>query len=137
MQAKKIKKKMKALGRSKRNCNYYVEMPQTYRYIDTLLKIPIEDYRKHAVDVIIIPYLVVIKGMTDMNQIQDITMQWLDKCDQLKRLEPSRHAFAARIRSRTHQVMEAHSQGEAIAPMKWETLKYENPKMYRQLYVRV
>jgi hypothetical protein len=110
-------------------------IPETYRYIeDKLLKTPIEDYRKKAVDVIIIPYLVVIKGMTDINQIQDITMQWLDKCDELRRLD-SRHAFAARIWYRTHQVIEAHSKGEAIPPKKWETLKDENPELYKLLNV--
>jgi hypothetical protein len=82
------------------------------------------------------PYLVVIKGLTDLNQIQDIAMEWMDKCDQLKRLD-SRQAFVARIRSRTHQVMEAHAKGEAIPPKKWETLKKENPDLYRQLYVPI
>ena len=63
-------------------------------------------------------------------------MQWLDKCDQLKRLDSSQ-AFVARIRSRTHQVMEAHAKGEAIPPKKWETLKKENPDLYRQLYAPI
>lgn len=110
-------------------------IPKTYRYIEErLLKTPIEDYRKKAVDVIIIPYLVVIKGMTDINQIQGITMQWLDRCDQLRRLD-SRHSFVGRITSRAYQVLEAHSKGEAIAPMKWKTLKDENPELYKLLNV--
>jgi hypothetical protein len=74
--------------------------------------------------------------MTDINQIQDIAMQWLDKCDQLRRLD-SRHSFVARIRSRTHQVMEAHSKSEAIAPMKWETLKVEYLELYKRLNVPI
>jgi hypothetical protein len=61
--------------------NRNVAVPETYRYIEeTLLKTPIEDYRKHVIGVILIPYFVVIKGMTDFNQIFDIIMQWLDKC---------------------------------------------------------
>jgi hypothetical protein len=44
-----------------------------------------------------------------------------------------RPSFVARIKSRTYQVMEAHSKGEAIAPMKWETLKNENPWLYEKL----
>ncbi len=35
----------------------------------------------------------------------------------------SRHASVARIRSRAHQVIEAHLKGEAIPPKKWEALK--------------
>jgi hypothetical protein len=109
-------------------------VPETYRYIEeTLLKTPIEDYRKHVVGVILIPYFVVIKGMTDFNQIFDIIMQWLDKCAELRRLEPSRHDFVDRVRRRIIEVMEGHSKDEARAPMRWETLKDENPLLYEKL----
>jgi hypothetical protein len=109
-------------------------IPETYRYIeDKLLKTPIEDYRKHVVDVILIPYFVVIKGMTDFNQIFDIIMQWLDKCAQLRRLNPSRHDFVNRVRQRINEVMEDHSKDEAIAPMRFETLKEKNPNLYKTL----
>jgi hypothetical protein len=109
--------------------------PETYRYIeDALLKTAIEDYRKHAIDIIIIPYLVVIKGMTDRNQIYDIVMQWLDKCSELRRLEPSRHEFSVRVRTRIDEVMMLGDQ--AIAPMKLETLKRESPWLYEKLQYR-
>lgn len=137
-----IRREQERTARMNNNNHHYNNssngiIPETYRYIeDALLKTAIADYRKNALDVIIIPYLVVIKGLTDLNQIQDIAMQWLDKCDQLKRLD-SRQAFVARIQSRTHQVMEAHAKDEAIPPKKWETLKKENPDLYRQLYVPI
>jgi hypothetical protein len=60
---------------------------------------------KHARDLIIIPYLVVCRGITDRNQIYDIVMDWADKCDKLRRLEPSRHGFSVRVRSRIDEVM--------------------------------
>jgi hypothetical protein len=44
-----------------------------------------------------------------------------------------RPSFVARIKSRTYQVMEAHSKGEAIAPMKWDTLKNENSWLYEKV----
>jgi hypothetical protein len=47
----------------------------------------------------------------------------------------SRHAFVARIRYRTHRVIETHSKTEVIPSKKWETLKDDNPELYRQLYV--
>lgn len=102
-------------------------------WIEKLLQTPIDDYRKHAIDIIIIPYLVVIKRVADASKIYNITMQWLEKCAELKRLEPSRHVFAARKRSRIYQVMQADSKGEAIAPMKWERLKKENPWLFKKL----
>ena len=76
----------------------------TIPWIEKLLQTSIEDYRKHARDLILVPYLVVIKGITDEYQIYDIVMQWANKCAELKRLEPSRQEFAARIRSRIYQV---------------------------------
>jgi hypothetical protein len=75
---------------------------------------------------------VVVKGMTDRDQIYDVIMQWLDnKCAQLRRLEPSRREFSARVRRRIDEVIRQGDQ--AIAPMKWETLKRENPWLYEKL----
>jgi hypothetical protein len=44
-----------------------------------------------------------------------------------------RPSFVARIKSRTYRVMEAHPKGEAIAPMKWDTLKNENSWLYEKV----
>lgn len=97
-------------------------------YIEKLLKTPIADYRKHARDLILVPYLVVRKGMTNPDQIYDIVMQWADKCAELKRLEPSRHEFASRLRSRIKEVMQSR-----VPPMQFETLREKNPDLYRRL----
>jgi hypothetical protein len=67
---------------------------------------PISDYRKTARDLILIPYLIVDKGMTDRDKIYDIVIQGADKCDQLRRLEPSRRDFSIRVRSRIDQEYE-------------------------------
>jgi hypothetical protein len=97
----------------------------TIPWIEKLLQTPIEDYRKHARDLILVPYLVVIKGMTDEYQIYDIVMQWANKCAELKRLEPSRQEFAARVRSRIEQVTRYR-----VPPMTFETLKEKCPELY-------
>jgi hypothetical protein len=68
--------------------------------------------------------------MTDVDQIQDIVMQWADKCDELYRLEPSRRKYEKEVRSRILEVMQTR-----IPPMRLETLKEKNPELYRQLYV--
>jgi hypothetical protein len=68
--------------------------------------------------------------MIDVDQIQEIVMQWADNCAKLYRFEPSMREFANRVRSRTYKVMR-----DRIPPMKLETLKEENPELYRQLSV--
>lgn len=127
--------KVKTLGRSKPNHYKNDEVPETYRYIEErLLKTPIEDYRKHVRDVILIPYFVLIKGLADNpKQIYQIVMEWADKCAELRRLEPSRSDFEHKTIMRINQVIEAHSKGEAIPPKKWETLAEENPELYSRL----
>lgn len=97
-------------------------------WIEKLLQTPIEDYRKRARDLIIIPYLVVRRGLTDEAQISDIVMQWADRCAELRRLDPSRREFANKVRSRTYDVMH-----DRISQMKFATLKVKNPDLYEVL----
>jgi hypothetical protein len=99
-------------------------------WIEKLLQIPIDDFRKRSRDLIIVPYLVVRRGMTDVDQVHNIVMQWADKCAQLYRLEPTRYEYSNRIRSRIYEVMR-----DRIPPMRLETLREKNPDLYRQIYV--
>lgn len=97
-------------------------------WIERLLLTPIADYRKHARDLILVPYLVVRRGMTDVDQITQIVMKWADKCAELYRLEPSRREYEKRVRSRTYEVMR-----DRIPYMGLETLKEKNPDLYQRL----
>lgn len=97
-------------------------------WIEKLLQTPIEDNRKRARDLIIIPYLVVRRGLTDETQISNIVMQWADRCSELRRLDPSRREFAHRVRSRTREVMH-----DRISQMKWSTLQEKNPALCETL----
>lgn len=99
-------------------------------WIEKLLHTPIDDFRKRSRGLILVPYLVVRRGMTDVDQIHDIVMQWADKCAQLYRLEPSRHEYSNRVRSRIHEVMQSNPR---IPPMRLETLKEKNPWLYEKL----
>jgi len=101
---------------------------KTIAWVESLLQTPIADYRKHAANLIIIPYLVVYRGMTDREEIHDIVMQWADKCAELQRLDPSRREFAVRIRSRIDEVMR-----DRIPPMTFETLKEKNRELHEAL----
>jgi len=97
-------------------------------WIEKLLQTPIEDYRKRARDLIIVPYLVLRRGMTDETQISDIVMQWADRCAELRRLEPSRRDFIYKVRSRIREV-----KNDKISQMKLATLKVKNPELYDKL----
>jgi hypothetical protein len=100
----------------------------TIWWIERLLRTPIEDYRKLARDLILVPYLVLRKGITNPNQVSDIIMEWADKCGELRRLEPSRWEFEHKIRSRVYEVMH-----DRISQMKLSTLKEKNPDLYQKI----
>ena len=95
------------------------------------MQTPIPDYRKHARDLIIIPYLVICRGVTDRNGIHDTVMNWVNKCNELKRLDPSSREFSVRVRSRIDEVMR-----DRIPPMTFETLKGKNRQLYELLIVK-
>jgi hypothetical protein len=86
-----------------------------------VLQTPIEDFRKRSPDLILVPYLVVRRGMTDVEQITQIIMIWADKCAELYKLEPSRREYKKRVMSRVYEVMR-----DRIPPMRLETLKERN-----------
>lgn len=72
--------------------------------------------------------MVVRRGMIDIDQIQDNIMHWADRCNEPRRLNPSRCEFANRVRSRIYEVIE-----ERIPPMRPDTLKEKNPKLHERL----
>jgi hypothetical protein len=99
-------------------------------WIERLLQTPVEDGRKTARDLIIIPYLIVDKGLRDRNQIYDIVMAWADKCHQLSRLKPSRSEFSIRVISRIDTVLDST---DKVPPMTLERTKQQCPELYRTL----
>jgi len=97
-------------------------------WIEKLIQTPIADYRKHAANFIIIPYLVVFRGMRDRNEIRDVVIKWADRCAEVLRLDPSRREFYVRVRSRIEEVMI-----DRVPPMTLDTLKEKNRKLYEAL----
>jgi hypothetical protein len=97
-------------------------------WIERLLQTPIEDYRKHARDLILVPYLVVTRGIADQSVIENIVMHWADRCAELRRLHPSRSEFVNRVRSRTYEVAQS-----GIPPMRFETLNEKNPELWQKI----
>jgi hypothetical protein len=97
-------------------------------WIDKLLRTPIHDFRKRSRDLILVPYLVVRRGMTDVDQIHSIVMGWADKCGELKRLEPTRSQYSNRVRSRIYEVMRDRKPWMSL-----KRLKEKNPRLYETL----
>ena len=96
-------------------------------WIEKLIQRPIDDYRKHARDLILIPYLVVSRGLNP-DEVYNIVMEWADKCDKLNRLQPSRREFEKEIYGRIREVMR-----DRVPHMRLDTLKVNNQKLHDQL----
>jgi hypothetical protein len=73
------------------------------------------------------PYLIPVKGV-DYDQPYSILEGWLDKCDQVKRLEPDRTAFRYRLRYCLDT-----AENQERKSIKFETLKEYYPDAYQRL----
>jgi hypothetical protein len=101
---------------------------QVTYWIEKLIDTPLDDFRQIARDLIIIPYLIVRKGMTDVNEIEAIVMRWADKCNELEPLRPSYREFERDMRYRIRVVMR-----DMIPPKSFDTLQEENPALAQKL----
>jgi hypothetical protein len=59
--------------------------PREWRYIEWLLRTPIDDGRDIAIWLILSPYLINIKKLS-FEQAYDVIMEWLDRCDSLRKV---------------------------------------------------
>jgi hypothetical protein len=55
---------------------------------ERLLQSQIGDFRKNAADLILIPYLVLIRKLSD-SEVYNIIRNWLDKCNRSRPLDPN------------------------------------------------
>ena len=97
---------------------------QQLYWIERLLRTPIEDFRKYALDLIITPNLIVNMGLTEQ-QASPIILGWLDK-----RRESQRLTFNARSRTR-EKIRQAHH--DRIRAMKLSTLERKHKDLYNKI----
>ena len=95
-----------------------------------LLQTPIDDYRKEVIFWILVPYLCTIKDIQDDDEIHQVVDEWLDKCEQLRRLEPSRRDFDRRIDDAIEWARD-----DNMLPTKLQTIKEDYPDLYKKLMV--
>ncbi len=94
------------------------------RWIDKLLVTPIPDYRKHSISLILAPYLINIRK-NNIDHAYKIIESWLDTCKSLRNLDSD---FKYRIRRALFDAKK-----KQIPPMKFETLKIKNNRLYKIL----
>jgi hypothetical protein len=109
-------------------------IPSQFLYIEKILleqQKPIDDHRKLVVGLILSRYLINIRGL-DYEQAHKIIWDWLNRCVQLRRLQPSHSYFDRYVVQ--HQINEAQNSGRL--PMTLSTMQARYPELYETLIGR-
>ena len=88
---------------------------------------PVEDNRKDLLYWVLAPYLITVRGL-DYDIAYAILDAWLDKCDEVRRLEPGRTEFRYRIR----YCLDI-AENQERKPIKFDTFKEYYPRLYQRL----
>jgi hypothetical protein len=108
-------------------------IPSQFMYIEEILlqqQKPIDDHRKLVVGLILSRYLINIKGL-DYERAHKIIWDWLNKCAQLRRLEPPVSQYNRYVVE--HQLQQARETGRL--PMTLSTMREKYPDLYESLRV--
>lgn len=128
---RKIKECMKTQSRTKpRNkfSNNKSDKTNSVMYIENLLTIPIDDYRKNAVNLILAPYFVNVLKLSDLESFNRIK-QWTLKCNALEPLRPSTYDFDNIIKYAVKRSKET-----SVKPLKFkDSLQHKNKELFRLL----
>jgi hypothetical protein len=95
----------------------------TIRWIEKLLNTPLDDYRKFAMWCILAPYLINVKKCS-ADEASKIIKEWLDRCNQLRRLDFAYHVIKYNIDS---------AKRNGYLPISLEELKTDNTYLYNVL----
>jgi hypothetical protein len=92
------------------------------QWIDKLLRTPMTDYRKLTLWRILVPYLLNIRGLSP-DDAHGIIREWLDRCNQLKRLDFNPN----------HRIKSVLSSSKDFLPISCSRLRLENEGFYNLL----
>jgi Primase X len=101
--------------------NHYTFRGNTIPWIEKLLDIPIDDYRKNAVSLILAPYLINIRKLSYDDAV-NIINNWLSKCGELRHLDQN---FDYTVRYALKNCVK-----NGYRPLKFDTLKVKNKILY-------
>jgi hypothetical protein len=127
-----VDKKLKAESNQKKivtRRNDVCSSSNTTPYIERLLGMRIKDHRKFAISLIFAPYFVNIQNLSDVDSFRKIK-QWVLKCNEVKKVEPSIEYFDDLTKRSIERAKE-----KGIKPLKFEdTLQYKNKELYNMLH---
>ena len=79
---------------------------QVTPWIEKLLQTGIDDNRKDLILTVLAPYLITVRGL-DYDRAFAIIVEWLDRCDKVRRLKPSWTDFRYRVRYSLRRALNA------------------------------
>jgi hypothetical protein len=102
--------------------------PATYQWIEKKqLHTPIADHRKHTIDLVLAPFLIVIKHLT-FEESYSIIKDWIVKCNRIEMLKPSIEYFDNKIKAAINNSIQSR-----IPPILQENMEKKYPEWYRHL----
>ena len=97
-------------------------------WIETLLRTPVDDYRKNAIGLILAPYLINIKKLPYENA-STILRDWLKKCSQLRRLDSN---FDYKVKYCLNSAIR-----KLQLPIRFSTLEKKNKELHNLLSTKM
>jgi hypothetical protein len=120
-----VDQKIREMNLKKRIENRYgntLGQGNSMHWIETLLLMPIEDYRKNTIALILAPYLINIRKIS-YDDAYSIIKEWLTKCNELRHLDSN---FGYRIKTSLYTAMRKQT-----LPMRLDTLENKNRELRR------
>jgi hypothetical protein len=103
-------------------------------WIEKILQIGVEDQRKDLLFWLLAPYLITVRGL-DYDQAYTILVEdWLEKCNDVRRLYPGKSEFRARVKHCLKFCIERINGPKPRLPIRLQTFKEYYPDLYRQLF---
>ena len=100
-------------------------------WIETLLQNGLAEHRKYVASLILVPYLVNIKALSDTDTIVRLIKEWLSKCSKLRQLDPV-YDFDCKIR----YYIERCRTNKSLKPIRLDKLQQSNNDLYRTIKSR-
>jgi hypothetical protein len=102
-------------------------IPATYQWIEKLLETPITDHRKYTIDLVLAPFLIVIKRLSFWGSYS-IIKDWIVKCNSIEILKPSIEYFDNKLEAAINNSIQSR-----IPPILQENIEKKYPEWYIHL----
>jgi hypothetical protein len=110
------------------NANRGIRIPATYQWIEKkLLHTPVVDHRKRTIDLVLAPFLIVIKHLS-FEESYSIIRDWIVKCNSLEMLKPSIEYFDSKIKAAINNSIQCR-----IPPILIENIEKRYPDWYKHI----